>query len=186
MQMEFQWLATGQEMKAPWFSTAQTRQVEGLGDEILWARSMANVIELNLPEVIEDARRGDEDPYMQNLAEWQVLTRLASELKDREMELRKDLFAGAFPTPTEGSNKHTLPDGRIVKGTYKISRMVDQASVVSVQRKLREDLGTKADDLFPTKFGLDKKVLDSLTDEQKAIAADAYTEKPGAPALEII
>jgi hypothetical protein len=183
MQMEYMWIAEGQKVPgAPWFSTNQTREP----DQTLWARSMANTVEINLPEVIRDARRGQEDGYLKNLAEWQVITRLATELKAREMELRKDLFAGAFPSPKEGTNKHTLPDGRIVKGVYKISRTVDQASVVSVQRKLREDLGTKADDLFPTKFGLDKKVLDSLTDEQKAIAADAYTEKPSAPALEII
>ncbi len=186
MQMEFMWVGLGDTPPtAPWFETNQTRK-DAENTETMWARSLANVVEINLPEVIADARRGSEDPYMQNLAEWQVLTRLASELKGREMDLRKDLFNGAFPSPKEGSNKHTLPDGRIVKGTLKISRSVDQASVVSVQRLLREELGGKTDDLFPTAFKLDKKVLDSLTAAQKKIAADAFTEKPGAPALEII
>ncbi len=188
MQMEFQWVATGGDAPPlPWFETSQTRLVnDGANHETMFARSMSNVVEINLSEVVADARRGTDDPYMQNLAEWQVLTRLASELKNREMDLRKDLFAGAFPSPAEGSNKHTLPDGRIVKGTHKVSRSVDQAVVVSVQRKLREELGTKTDELFPTKFSLAKKVYDTLTDAQKVIAQDAFTEKPSAPALEII
>ncbi len=191
MQMEFKWVKADEQLDAPWFETNQSRNNRATHTspdhlETLWARSLANQVEINLPEVIADARRGSDDPYMQNLAEWQVLTRLASELKGREMDLRKDLFDGAFPEPKEGTNKHTLPDGRIVKGTLKISRSVDQASVVSVQRLLREELGAKTDDLFPTAFKLDKKVLDTLTVAQKKIAADAYTEKPGAPALEII
>ncbi len=191
MQMEFNWIKEGETLPLPWFITNQTRNnrtthTQSDNIEFLWARSLANVVEINLPEVIADARLGCEDLYMKNLAEWQVLTRLASELKGREMDLRKDLFDGAFPSPKEGSNKHTLPDGRIVKGTLKISRKIDQASVVSVQRLLREELGAKTDDLFQTAFKLNKKVLDSLTDAQKKIAADAYTEKPGAPALEII
>ncbi len=183
MQMEYMWVSEGQEAPiAPWFSTNQTREP----NQTLWARSLVNVVEINLPEVITDARRGSEDPYMRNLAEWQVLTRLASELKGREMDLRKDLFDGAFPSPKEGANKHTLPDGRIIKGTHKMSRSVDQAVVVSVQRKLREELGTKTDELFPIKFSLAKKVYDTLTAAQKIIAQDAFTEKPSAPALEII
>lgn len=186
MQMEFKWVgSTDDEPKAPWFKTHETRG-SAEQTETLWARSMANSIELNLNEVLDDAARGQEDPYLANLARWQTITRLQGKLGPLENELRKQLFAGAFPDPKEGMNNHTLPDGRIIKGTHKINRNVDQAAVPSAIRQLREDLGAKVDDLFPTKFSLSKKVLDSLTPEQKKIAATAYVEKPGTPALEIV
>ena len=59
------------------------------------------------------------------MEEWYTLTEQLVTLKEREMELRKKIFAANFPNPKEGTNTVPLTGGWVLKGQFKIDRKVD-------------------------------------------------------------
>lgn len=127
-------------------------------------------------------------PYLEVLEEWLAVRAVAKQSAAKETRLRQELFAAAFPAPTEGTNKLELPDGRIVKGDHKINRSVDQAAVQQVMAELRE-LGQNdvtADEVFPVKYELSKSALKKLSADGQKIASKAIVAKPGMPGLDVV
>ena len=126
--------------------------------------------------------------FLAALTEWQRVAAEAKRAAAKEMELRKALFQAAFPTPTEGVNKLELSDGRIVKGTHKVNRTVDQAAVAAALEPLRK-LGQNdvtPEEVFPVKYDLSMKAVKKLTAEGQLAASKAIVAKPGSPTLEVI
>lgn len=120
------------------------------------------------------------------LARWFELTTKMDEIKAEEIALRKELFAGAFPDPTEGSAKNKLPldDGFILQGDYKINRSVD-AAVVSALAK-GDNTAPLVGKLIDYKPSLVLKEWKALTDDDLKLVADMVIEKPGTPTLKIV
>lgn len=128
-------------------------------------------------------------PYADVLTEWQQVSAKLREMTKLELKLRTTLFELAFPNPVEGVNSRELDDGRIVKGTHKINRNVDQAAVEGVKKRLAElnsPLGAPVDDVFKAKIELGVGPYKKLSPEARAIANDAITSKPGTPSLEVV
>lgn len=123
--------------------------------------------------------------YLQLLAEWQDTESELKKIKARELDLRNRLFAGAFPKPTEGANTHELPDGRKLKGQYKINRRVDEAALPAVLDELREHGVANADVLVKYKPELAKREWNSLSDEAKVIFSKAIISNPGTPGFAV-
>jgi len=123
---------------------------------------------------------------MDKLTEWHGIISKLDVLKSRELELRKELFAAAFPTPTEGSkeNKMPLSNGWILQGDHKINRTVDQAVVTT----LMSDPETRdiVQPVFPAKYSLSAAKWKTLSDNELKMVADAVVEKPGTPMLKIV
>lgn len=126
------------------------------------------------------------DPYLTLLAEWQEDARLAKAYADREKEKRQRLFAGAFPNAKEGVNKHTLPDGRTIKGDLKINRKIDEAALPATLAALREQGVANADALVRYRPELAKSEWNSLSEEMKLLFSPAVIATPGLPSLEIV
>lgn len=123
--------------------------------------------------------------YLAKLSEWQgVATHLAT-LKAREMELRKELFAFAFPSPLEGTNKVDLPAGWLLKGVYKLDRSVDEAAFNAIKDQLRA-ININPDPLVRLKPELAVRDYKALSDQARAIVDQALIIKPGAPSLELV
>jgi len=134
--------------------------------------------QLNMP--------GNQDPYLRVLDAWEQVSNLLSEIKDREMDMRLRLFAGAFANPKEGTNTHRLPDGREIKGQYKVNRYIDEAALPSTLQALREHGVANTDVLVRYKPELAKREWNSLSDEAKLMFSPAIIATPATPSLEVV
>lgn len=121
--------------------------------------------------------------YLQMLAEWKALKSNLETMKEREMQLRKLLFEGAFPTPKEGVNKVTLVDGTVVKGTYKLNRKIDPEKWGGLASKLDQQT---LSNITKVKTELVVGAFNKLAEETKKVVEGALIIKPGAPELEVI
>lgn len=124
-------------------------------------------------------------PFINKLNEWNTLRAQITELEAKEIELRKELFATAFPNPEEGSkyNKLDLPNGYMLQGDYKINRRVDEAALDTVRKEMDPIAFGRT---FRFKPELSKSGFKDLTDEQKRIASQAIIAAPGTPSLAIV
>lgn len=118
--------------------------------------------------------------YYLMLDEWRRLVVELEGYKARELELRKKLFAGAFPAPIEGTQRVTLTDGTVLKGVFKLNRKLD----MDVLNGLNLPQRTK-DVVVRMKPELDMKMYRTLSDEDRTIFDDCLTITPGTPSLEI-
>jgi hypothetical protein len=120
--------------------------------------------------------------YMEMLGRWRELQVSIRHLQDEEKQLREQLFEGTFPDPVEGSNKYELPDGSVLKGTYKLNRKFVKGFTpqdLKVSTELRNMLVSIKYDLSVAAY---KKL-----DEQTRKKVDSVLEiKPGLPSLELI
>lgn len=128
---------------------------------------------------------GNADPYLRMLDAWEAVDQLRSLIQDCEMDMRLKLFAGAWANPKEGTNSHKLPDGRVLKGQYKINRYIDEAALPATLEALRERGVANTDALVRYKPELAKREWNALSEENKLIFSAAVTSKPGAPSFEI-
>lgn len=117
--------------------------------------------------------------WYDKLERWQVLKASIAKLTSEERALRQELFDGTFPNPEEGTNTVELPDGRKIKGVYKITRSVREKDLTRVPKELR-------DEVFAVKHSLKTRQYRELTDAQRAKVDEALTIKPGLPSLEIV
>lgn len=121
--------------------------------------------------------------YYKMLDEWITVKTDLERLKKREADLRKKLFDGAFPAPIEGVNTVELSDGSIVKGTYKINRTIDEASLQAVKENLPAEKSAR---LVTFKPQLSLTEYRKLTDEERKIFDAALIVRPGSVSLEVI
>lgn len=126
------------------------------------------------------------DPYLAMLDKWAGVAARLSSLRDEEADLRRLLFAGTFPNPTEGTQTHTLPDGRKVKGQHNITRKLDEAALPATLAAMREAGVANADVLVRYKPELAKREWNTLSNENKLLFSKAVIAVPGMPTLEII
>lgn len=126
------------------------------------------------------------DPYLQLLAEWEETSLELARLKEIELVQRERLFAGAFPTPREGTNSHTLPDGRVIKGKHTINRVVDEAALPSALDALRKLGVANTDALVRYRPELAKSEWNSLSDDMKLVFSPALIAREGRPQLDVV
>jgi hypothetical protein len=121
--------------------------------------------------------------YLEALDRWQELSDAIKHMTQEERALREALFSGTFPDPKEGTNKHTLPDGRVVKGTYSLNRKVLEDELPDALEALPEDVREK---IIKRKPELVKSVYNKLDAEQRQAFDAALDIKPGLPKLEVV
>lgn len=131
------------------------------------------------------AQPGNADPYLRRLDAWEQLALLSSIAGEAEMDVRKQLFAGAFPNPKEGTNVHKLPDGRELVGKHNITRKIDAAALAPVLAALRAKGVANTDQLVRYKPELAKSEWNSLSDENKLVFSPAVISTVGSPGFEI-
>lgn len=119
------------------------------------------------------------------LDEWERVQKQLADLKDLELNLRNEVFATYFVNPKEGTNNHTLPDGRVLKGNYKINRTLDEALLHTKATELMK-AGLVLRDLVRMKPELNTKPYRALDDKQRVLFEQVLDIKVGTPALEIV
>ena len=123
--------------------------------------------------------------FIAALSELENLNQQIAVLKEKEMTLRKEIFAACFDDPKEGTNTFKLLNGYVVKFNHKIDRKLDMASLPTV-RELLAEAGVNQDDLIRMKPELSVTAYKKLPDEHRRIMDMAVTSKPGAPSYEIV
>jgi hypothetical protein len=126
--------------------------------------------------------------FEQMLEEWLAVAKTAKTTKAREMELRTILFTAAFPAhATPGVAKITLADGRELKGTYKLTRSVDEPALGAVLEELRTANDAAAFLIFGTKPTLSMTHYNAFDVDSpvRKIADKAIIVKPSAVGLEV-
>ena len=125
--------------------------------------------------------------FLDVLGEWEQAKSAAASWTAREKELRSLLFNAAFDNPVEGVNALQLVNGRILKGTYKVTRTVDQDRVEQVAEEIRRiSNAVDTEKLFPKKYGLGLKAYYSLPEEVRAVVDRVVSSKLGSPVLELV
>lgn len=132
------------------------------------------------------AQPGNQDPYLRMLDVWEQISLLLAQVKDSELDMRLRLFAGAFANPKEGTNTHTLPDGRQIKGVLKVNRYIDEAALASTLAVMRERGVANTDRLVRFKPELAKSEWNSLSEEMKLVFSPAITSTEGTPSLDVV
>lgn len=120
-----------------------------------------------------------------DLTKWYELQAQIAKMKVEEMALRNRIFAGAFPSPEEGTNNYALPDGYVLKGKHTINRKVDEAALVLLQPQLQERK-IQVDNLVKRNPELSVSAYRKLNDDDRKFFDQALIIKDGAPALEIV
>lgn len=128
---------------------------------------------------------GNADPYLRMLDAWEQVDQLRALIQECELDMRLRLFSGAFANPVEGTNSHKLPDGRVLKGQYKINRYINEEVLPATLAALRERGVANTDALVRYKPELAKREWNSLSEENKLLFSPAITAKPGTPSFEI-
>lgn len=120
-----------------------------------------------------------------DLNRWYALSKELVELKAKEMELRKKIFAAYFENPVEGTNKSPLANGFHLLGKYPITRTVDQALLKVNMEHLRAK-HINVDDIIRWKPELVIGAYRKLTQEQIHALDQCLDIKAGSPSLEIV
>lgn len=145
----------------------------------------------------------------EDMVEWFETAKQLADLKSKEMLLRLKIFKHYFPTPVEGTNSVSLPDGYIVKGVFKIQRDIDPAALEALQKltvgdayEMLKSYGMVVEGVDPAlpllafmKLSPDKlvkydpalaiKEYRALTEEQRRIFEQCMVIKAGSPSLAI-
>lgn len=126
---------------------------------------------------------GISEDFSQLLTAWHHAEEQAKIWSDREKELRVAIFGNAFKDPKPGTNKFKLPYGKTLVGDYRLNYTVDKP----VLETLRNDAEALPiiDAVISYRPEVKGGAFRALTDNEKAIAAQFITEKPGTPGLEI-
>ncbi len=122
---------------------------------------------------------------LETLEAWRKAASDLSALKEREMALRKAVFASAFENAKEGTNVCDIQDGWALKATLPYTRTLEQAKAEQALKDLKKN---KMGYLLKIKYELsvsDYKKLEH-DDVAKAIIDSILTTKPGAPSLELV
>lgn len=132
---------------------------------------------------------------LNDLFEWYKTQEELSRIKAKEGLLRSRLFKHHFPTPNEGTNTIELgpllvaagipDDGRQLKGGHVINRSVDEAALLVLADKFKEEK-IDVEKLIKRKPELVKSAYNELTKEQKQLFDQALVVKDGTPSLEVV
>lgn len=139
------------------------------------------------PPIDREAEPEETDPgkrYMQILSSWRDDRMKLAYYKEQEKEKRLVLFAGAFPNPTEGTQRHKFPDGSAIKGQYKINRKIDEAALPVTLQAMRDAGVANTDALVSYKPFLAKREWNTLSEDMKLLFSPAVIATPGTPTLD--
>lgn len=118
------------------------------------------------------------------LDKWVEASRLLTEIKDREFELRKRVVQGFFPHgKDDGTETAKLENGWQLKAQFKLNRSVDCAVLQDVLASLPAGV---SDQLFRYNPELNVTSYKRLAPEIRGIVDTALVIKPGTPAVSLI
>lgn len=119
------------------------------------------------------------------IGRWNELQSKLASIKDEEMKLRKEIFEECFPSPVEGVATIDMPEGWQLKGTYKLTRSLDEAALPAVIAELHKHK-VSTDRLVTYKPNLSISEYRKLDPKWQHVLEQAMEIKPGAPTLALV
>lgn len=126
-----------------------------------------------------------EEATQEDLNAWYTLQDQLTEIKDKEMKLRKKIFKFYFQHPVEGTNTVPLSDGFVMKGTFVINRKPAVELLTTHYDELVQ-AGVPVGALFKNEPKLVTAAYRLLTDEQRAMVDSVLEISVGSPSLQIV
>lgn len=126
-----------------------------------------------------------QEQLFSKIGRWTQLQNQLAAIKDEEMKLRKEIFDQCFPAPTEGASTIDMPEGWKLKGTYKLTRSLDEAALPAVIAELHKHK-VATDQLITYRPNLSVSTYRKLDPKWQRVLEQAMEIKPGAPTLELI
>lgn len=123
----------------------------------------------------------------QLLEQWWNMQQQLAELKTREMDLRKELFAYYFPNPKSGKNSYSLTDGFCLEAEYKVEPKMDFEEFTRLcDTPEFEAAGIHRSDVVEYKPEFRHTLFKKLTADKQDLIEQALTWRPAAPAMKIV
>ena len=120
---------------------------------------------------------------------WHSANNALASAKELEMKLRNNLVAKYFVGAKEGTNKVRLGFGKVLSAQVKVNRVVDEAELNALKAKATAEGNNAVIAAISTVIAYKPSVVigeyKDLSDELKVAFANAITEKPGTPSLDI-
>jgi hypothetical protein len=127
------------------------------------------------------------DDLNAKLTRWHTVKAQLAALTEEETNLRKDIFASAFPNqPDSGTHRLSLGFGKDLKVSPKLNYSIDRAAMQAVLDggKLDPEVFNSVIRYSPSVSGTG---LAAVTDKKvKGVLASFITSRPGMPTLEIV
>lgn len=121
---------------------------------------------------------------MNLLYDWYQASQALTQLKERELTLRKQVFEQYFPEPKEGVNRTDIPGDAVLVATLPYNYTVDADAVEAGLKKVPASVREK---LIVFKPSLGKAVYNALSKKARTdFTAECLSVKPGTPSLEIV
>lgn len=140
------------------------------------------------PKELEMALIPEDVVTTADMVEWNRLKTEMAKMKPAEMLLRTKIYRFFFKTPVEGTNKHDLEAGWVLKAGRVIDRKVDLPvlQAISAENGPLHMVGVRAADLIEWEPKLKLSAYRLLTEEQRDVFDQCLTIKDGSPSLEIV
>jgi hypothetical protein len=119
------------------------------------------------------------------LNKWYEMQEQVRDLKEKEAELRKEIFQSAFPNAKEGTNKLELAEGWVLNATLPINRKVDLAAFQAMKEQLLEH-HIKVDQIVEFKPELSVKQYRCLTEEEVHLVDQFLIISEGSPQMKVV
>ena len=117
------------------------------------------------------------------ISEWDDAVAKADYWKEKELELRLKIFGTAFPTPKVGANKIRINYGMALVGTHRINYKVDKPAILTMYNQ--DNVRPIVDKVINFRPEVKEGEYKKLTPDDLKLIAEAITETPGTPALEV-
>lgn len=118
------------------------------------------------------------------IARWEKAEAARLEAVSEELEARAALISLGFPSPTYGTNKTALGDGRELKATY--TRYYKLENGPKLQAALKVLPSAIRDNLVKYKPEISVSAYNALEPAHKAVINEVLTITTGRPSVEIV
>ena len=118
------------------------------------------------------------------LKNWYNLSEQLKDLRNKEMELRKELFAYYFPKPKLGINRIEIGGGYDLESTYKLDYKMDYDQFCDLCKLEGSPMAFEEVVDYEPEFRLTR--FKALPPEGQEFVMQALTVKPAAPSLSIV
>lgn len=126
-----------------------------------------------------------DDEIANLLNEWYPLRDQLEIVKTREMELRKQIFALAFPEPEFGTNKRKISHGMALIATHKANYKIDRPALETTLQNAGDNERALIDSVISYRPEVKDGAFRKLETDDANVIAQFVTQSPGSPTLEI-
>lgn len=125
------------------------------------------------------------ETFEEMLDRWILAETELTKFKREELSLRTTLSSAAFPSPSLGTNKVTLADGRIFKAVFKENTYINSVDQKLIRQEL-EERQLNVEDYLDVNIQYSGRKYKEAPQEIRDLIDARTTVKPGQPKIEVV